>query len=287
MIAAAGPAAAAADDAVQAQATLHLRATSTRSVPSSLVLFDPGLSTFAVVPYLLPEGSERYGSAFASIRVEGRLLHGALRWVFAADTGELRREAFPKVLNVCLVPRTRAQTGLVLEPSTGCGVGNVAVPLELTQLDAPQLVSNGRPFRDEVRHTLLVREAYAAWSFGRAGFATVRAGRKRTSIADGYVHDDYSTGVELELGLGAIGPRWDLSVGLFQPTRDFPSTVGGVSPVAFVRADWLPSLFEHAGLFVAGLRDRSSSIAELVRSSVVESGVGNLARSLGTAGEAA
>jgi len=56
--------------------------------------------------------------------------------------------------------------------------------------------------------------------------------------------------------------------------------------VAVIRADFLPSLFEHAGVFVAGLRDRTGSIAELVRGSVVEWGVGNLARSLGTPGEA-
>lgn len=286
-VALAGPTGAAADEGVQAQATLHLRATSTRNVPSSLLLFDPGASTFDVGPYLLPQGSEGYGSAYASVRLQGRLLGGDLRWVFMADTGELRREAFPGTGNVCLVTRLRSQTGLVAEPPGGCGAGVPTVMLDETQLGSPQLVSNGRPFRDEVRNTLLVREAYAAWSFGRAGFATVRAGRKRTSIADGYVHDDYATGVEVDLDLGALGPRWDLSAGLFQPTRDFPSTVAGISPVAILRADYLPSLFEHAGVFVAGLRDRSGSIAELVRSSVVEWGIGNLARAraFGTSAE--
>src|SRR5512143_175110 len=102
MIAVAGPAAAGADDAVHAQATLHLRWTSTRDVPDTQVLFDRSLSTFDVGHYLLPDGSESYGSAFASVRLDGRLLDGDLRWVLAADTGELRRHAFPRVVSVCL-----------------------------------------------------------------------------------------------------------------------------------------------------------------------------------------
>lgn len=280
---AAAPAAGAADG-VQAQATLHLRATSTRDVPSALVLFDPGRSTFDVESYLLPDGAERYGSAFASLRLEGKLLGGDLRWVLAADTGEVRRKAFPRVIDVCLVPRS---TGLAVPGGGRCFGATGVVPLEETARDPAILVANGRPLRDELRKTLLVREAYAAWSFGRAGFATLRAGRKRVTVADGFVHDDYSTGAELDLDLGALGPRWDLSFGLFQPTRELPSTAREVSPVAVVRADFLPSLFERAGVFFAGLRDRSGSLGELVRGSVVEWGVGNLVRATGTAGEPA
>ncbi len=286
MLAAAAPAAAGERDGVRAQATLHLRSTSTGNVPDADVLFDRDLSTFDVASYLRPQGAERHGSLFASLRLDGRLLDGDLHWVLAADTGEIRKAAFPQLVNVCLVPATRAPTGLAVVGGGRCMMGAPVVPLEETRLAAPVTVSNGRPIRDEIQKTLLVREAYAAWSFGRAGFATIRAGRKRTAIADGFVHDDYSTGIEVELDLGALGPRWDLSAGLFQPTRDFPSTVAGISPVAVARADFLPSLFEHAGVFVAGLRDRTGSIAELVRGSVVEWGVGNLARSLGTAGEA-
>jgi hypothetical protein len=248
------------------------------------VLFDPAASTFDVERYLLPEGSEQHGSLFASLRLEGRLAGGALRWVLAADTGEVRRKAFPKVLNVCLVPRG---TGLAVPGAGRCLGATAVVPLEETRLDDPTLVSNGRSIHDEIQKTALLREAYVAWSFGRAGFATLRAGRKRMSIAEGLVHDDYSTGLELDFDLGALGPRWDLSFGLFQPTRDFPSTVSGISPVAVARADYLPSLFEHAGVFVAGLRDRTGSVAELVRGSVVEWGVGNLVRAYGTTFEPA
>jgi hypothetical protein len=287
VLAAAAPAAAG-EDAVHAQATLHLRSTTSGNVPDPNVLFDRNLSTFDVARYLLPEGTERHGSLFASLRLDGRLLGGDLRWVIAADTGEVRKQAFPQIVNVCLAQRTRSQTGLaVLGAGSGQCMGATGVlPLEETRLAAPVAVSNGRPIRDELEKTALLREAYAAWSFGRAGFATLRAGRKRTAIADGFVHDDYSTGVELELDLGALGPRWDLAAGVFQPTRDFPSTVHGISPVAVVRADFLPSLFEHAGVFAAGLRDRTGSVAELARGSIVEWGVGNLARALGTPSEA-
>jgi hypothetical protein len=284
-VVAAASAAAGADDGVQTQATVHFRSTVTRNIPDALVLYDPGRATFDEESYLRPDGSDRYGSVFASLRAEGRLLHGDLRWVLAADTGELRRTSFPKVVDVKLVTAACSSTGL----TTGtCRFPRLetlgTVSLESTALASPTVTANGRTFREEVRKTLLLREAYAAWSFGRAGFATVRAGRKRMAIADGLVHDDYSTGVELELDLGAIGPRWDLSFGVYQPTRDFPSTVAGISPVAIVRADFLPSLFERAGFFAAGMRDRSGSIAELVRSSVVESAVANLSRAFGTAG---
>ena len=274
-----------ADDGVRAQATLHLRATSTHNVPDALVLFDPVRSTFDSESYLQPDGSGRYGSAFASVRLEGTLLHRDLRWVLAADTGELRRQAFPQPMDVCLVTALRSRTGLTT--GSGCRATSPVVQLDSTTLGSPRVTSNGRPLRDEVRKTLLLREAYAAYSFGRAGFATLRAGRRRMSIGDGFIHDDYSTGVELDLDLGAIGPRWDLSFGVYLPGRDFPSTASGVSPVAVVRADFLPSLFERAGVFVAGLRDRSGSVAELVRSSVVEWGVGNLSRAFGTSAEAA
>lgn len=282
---AAAPAAAAAGG-VQAQATLHLRSTTTRQTPDALVLFDRARETFDVERYLLPDGSQRYGSLFASVRAEGRLLGGDLRWVVGADTGEVRRRAAPGIVDVCLVDRFRSSTGLAVVGGGRCGMGSPIVQLEETRLGDAVLTSNGRPMHEELRKTLLVREAYAAWSFGRAGFATLRAGRKRMTVGDGFVHDDYSTGVELALDVGALGPRLDVSVGLFQPTRDFPSTARGVSPVAVARVDWLPSLFEHAGLFVAGLRDRSGSIAELVRASVVEWSVGNLARATGTAAEA-
>jgi hypothetical protein len=140
---------------------------------------------------------------------------------------------------------------------------------------------------EELGHTLLIREAYLAWSFGRAGFATLRAGRKRTSIGDGFVHDDYATGVELGLDLGALGPSFSAGVGVFQPTRDFPSTAAGVSPVVIARLDWLPSLFERAGIFFAALRDRSGSVGEILRASIVEQRVGVLDEAIGTPAEPA
>ncbi len=269
------------EGAVQTQATLHLRTTTTRDMPGTLVLFDRQLRTFDIDGYLLPDGGERHGSVFASLRAEGKLLGGDVRWVLAADTGEVRRRAFPRIATVCLRP-TGSTTGLAVLGSGQCAGATGIVDLEETRLEDPVLTSNGRTVHDELRKTLLLREAYAAWSFGKAGFATLRAGRKRTAIGDGFVHDDYATGVELGLDLGAIGPRWDVSLGLFQPTRDFPSTVSGISPVAVARADFLPSLFEHAGVFVAALRDRTGSVGELVRGSAVEARVGALARALGT-----
>ena len=258
------------DDGVTARAALHLRYTATGNVPDADVLYDRATRSFSLDGYLVPEGGEQYGSGFASLALDGRHLGGDLRWTVAVDTGELRRKRFPGIAPVCL---SSGATGLD-EPGSGqCTLyllRRVIVPLEETGLGDPELTSNGRPIEEEAKATFLVREAYAAYSFGRAGFATVRAGRKRLTVGDGFVYDDYGTGLEVAADLGAIGPQWELSAAIFQPSRDFPDRVGDISPMLSVRADWLPSLFEHAGLFFALHRDRTGSLAEIFRGAVVE-----------------
>ena len=269
LLALAAPPAAAAE--ASARVTLHTRYTSSGNRPGTDVLYDAASQAFALDGYLVPSVDERYGSTFASLSVDGSALGGDLRWRLALDTGELRSRAYPEVSLVCL---TRTGTGLATPP---CPLLPV-VPLEATRSGASLLASNGRPLDEEIRATLLVREAWGAISFGRAGFATVRAGRKRVSVADGFVYDDYGTGAELALDLGAVGPPLSLTASLFQPTRDFPSTVEGVSPFLALRADWLPSLFEHAGVFLAFHRDRTGSVGELFRGAIVERLVGLLSQ---------
>jgi hypothetical protein len=53
--------------------------------------------------------------------------------------------------------------------------------------------------------------------------------------------------------------------------------VADISPVLLLRADWLPSLFEHAGLFLATRHDRTSAMGELFRGGAVEDSVIRLA----------
>jgi hypothetical protein len=268
---------------VSAHATLHVRATGLENLPGTEVLYDRAARTFDLAGYLVPSEDDRYGSTFASFSLDGSGLGGDLRWRLALDTGELRRRSFPLVANVCWA---ETPTGLQ-EARLGCGTYRVppgtplrviGAPVEETREGQAELTSNGRPLADEVEATLLVREAYAALSFGRAGFATVRAGRKRVSVGDGFVYDDYATGAELALDLGAVGPPLALTLSLFQPTRDTPGTVEGISPLVALRADWLPSLFEHAGLFAAVHRDRTGSVAELFRGAIVERTVEHLAQ---------
>lgn len=279
-VALAAPAARAAEPSVRA--TLHLRATATEDLPGTDVPYDRASRTFELSHYLVPSEDARYGSTYASFLLEGGLLGGSLRWRLSVDTGELRRRAFPLVAPVCW---SRTGTGLT-EPGPGCGLYDldrngalrpVLLAVDETRLGERELTSNGRPFSDEFEATLLVREAYAAVSFGRADFATVRAGRKRVSVGDGFVYDDYATGAELALDLGAIGPPLAVTASVFQPTRDAPGTVAGISPFAAIRADWLPSLFENAGVFVAVHRDRTGGVAELFRGAIVERLVAALA----------
>jgi hypothetical protein len=267
--------AAGAEDGVRLEASLHLRSTTERNRPGTEVLFDPAARTFALSGYLVPEGEARHGSTFAALRLDGRHLGGALRWTLALDTGELRRTRFPEVVGVCL--SATSPTGLDLAGRAGCRLLVAPVPALATTLTGARLTANGRPFDEELRATLLVREANLAWTFGRAGFAVVRAGRSRYAVADGLIHDDYATGADVALDLGALGPPFELRAAVFQPTRDWPGSVEGISPLLLLRADWLPSLFEHAGLFLAARKDSTGSVAELFRGALVEDAVVRLA----------
>jgi hypothetical protein len=267
-----------AEGGVVARAALHALSTDLENAPGTDVLFDRASRSFQLQSYLVPSGADRYGSVIASFSLDGEALAGDLAWRVALDTGEVRSRSFQRTSTVCF---TETGTGLS-EPGGGCNrypratgpPAPITFPVADTRLTAGQLTSNGRPLGNEIAATLLVREAYAAWSFGRAGFATARAGRKRVTVADGFVYDDYATGAEVALDLGAIGPPLSVTASLFQPTRDFPRTVAGVSPLVAVRADFLPSLFERAGLFVAAHRDRTGSVAELFRGALVERLVG-------------
>jgi hypothetical protein len=84
--------------------------------------------------------------------------------------------------------------------------------------------------------------------------------------------------VELALDVGAAGPPIAVTLSVVQPTRDLPGSVEGISPLVALRAEWLPSLFEHAGVFAAVHRDRTGSIAELFHGAIVERLVARLAR---------
>ena len=255
---------------VRVDGALHLRFTSLQDAPSTDVLFDRATRSFFIEDYLATTVDSRYGSTLAELSVDGRHLDGALHWRLTVDTGELRVRRYPALAAVC--DSMTSPSGLDLRGSGRC-MGMQTWLLEETRLGPPELTSNGRTLADEARSTLLVREAFAAWSFGRAGFATVKAGRSRYAVAEGLVHDDYGTGVDVTVDVGAIGPPVELRAALFQPTRDFPSLVDGIGPVLLLRADWIPTLFEYAGVFFAARRDRTGGLAELLRGALIEEDV--------------
>lgn len=258
---------AAADEPVRASAVLHLRTTTLGNVPETRIRFDAATSAFAVGDHLAPRARETYPSAYASLALDGRLLDGDLTWTLAADTGELRRRRFLREVDVCF--SESGATGLDLAAGGRCRGGSPIYRLVETREGAPELAANGRPIREELRETLLVREAYASYAFGRAGFASAWAGRRRLEVGDGLVHDDYVTGLGAELDLGAIGPRWRVGLAAFQATRDLPGSLRRVTPMLVARADFLPSLFERAGLFAALLLERDGG-AELLRAPLAE-----------------
>ena len=149
--------------AVEAEAALRLRVTALGHAPSTDVRYDPSLRTFRLDRYLATEGSESHGSALAAVRLGGRHLDGALRWTLAADTGELRRVTEPALAEVCIDPGPGSPTGL-----GPCGPLQTGVLLPTTLDGERALTANGRPFRDEVRETLLLREASVASAVGAA-----------------------------------------------------------------------------------------------------------------------
>lgn len=251
---------------------LHGRFTDRQNQPQPTLLYDRASQGFDLGPYLRTQGSDAYGSTFASAGVEGR--HGWFRWALAADTGEVRTQSFPLTTPVCVA---RTPTGLD-SPGNGTCVLNAQgrrtiFQLEETRLGASEPTSNGRSLSDEARSTLFLREAWAGAALGRNEFALVKVGRKRFTVADGFVYDDYGTGVEATFDLGAVGPSWDLGAALFYPTRDFPNHSGLTSAMLALRASYLPSLFEHVGVFLAFFRDRTNSVADLFRGSFAEPSV--------------
>jgi hypothetical protein len=257
---------------VRAEAALHLRVTSLSRLPSTEVLFDPATRLFVTDGYLVPEGRERFGSLLASVRLDGRHLGGDLAWTLALDTGELRRRRLPGAVLLCRSPLAASPSGLGVVGRDACTPGATGTFLvESTVPGAEVTTANGRLLGDEVERTLLVREAFVAWRFGRAGLVRLRGGRARQAVADGLVHDDYATGVDLSVDLGAVGPPFELRAAVYQPTRDLPGSVDGISPLLAMGVDWLPSLFERAGLFAAFHRDRTGGVAELFRGAIVES----------------
>lgn len=255
---------------VEAQAALRLRGTVLGNAPAGEVLYDRDLRGFAVDGYLAPTRDDAYLSALVAAWLEGRHAGGRLRWVLGIDSGQLRGTRFPTVAAVCRTPLS--PTGL-----SGCPALAADYLLDETRLAEAVLTSNGRPLEEEIEANFLVREAYLAASFGRAGFLTTRAGRKRVVVGNGFVHDDYATVAEIDIDVGAIGPPWDVEIAVLQPTRDFPRAVEEMSPMLALRVDYLPSLFERAGVFAAALRDRTGSIGELFRSGIVETLAGRLA----------
>jgi len=273
-----GPAPEAGDGPVTATAALHLRLTALTDAPVAQVLFDPSRSVYAFERYLLPAADDRFGSAVARLRLDGRHLGGDLAWTLAADTGELRRRRDQALVRLCA--GEASPSGL----TATCPATAATLEVEGTGSGEAVLLSNGRPLGDEAQATWLLREAAVRWRFGRAGFATLRAGLARLTVADGLVHDDVATGLDLALDLGALGPPVALRLAAVQPTRDLPWRQP-LSPLVLVEADWQVSLFERVGLFAAARRDRAGGVAQLFQGARLESAVLGLAdRTPGTIG---
>ncbi len=245
---------------------LHGRFTSFENAPLQQVLYDRATRGLQVQNYLRTADSNTWLSTLVMAGVDGRF-GDHLRFAVTLDSGELRAESFPDTAGVCFT--SRSPTGLDTAGGGRCAGATRFVSLPETRLAPGVVTSNGRPVGDEASRTGFLREAWVGASFGRADFATVRAGRKRFTVGDGFIFDDWATGMEADLDIGAIGPSFDLGFAALHPSRDFP-WLDTISPLLVLRADYLPSLFEHAGVFAAVFRDRSGNVAQLFQGANVE-----------------
>ena len=256
-------------------AELHLRATALKDAAASDVLFDSSRREYRTDRYLVPEADDRFASAVARLRLDGRHLGGDLAWSLVADTGELRRRRDWAPVGLCA--SATSPSGF-----TTCAVGGAGVVPGTAQGGA-RLLSNGRILGEEAHATWLLREANLRWTFGRAGFAKLQAGLARLTIADGLIHDDDATGIDLALDLGALGPPVALRLAAYLPTRDLPWRET-FSPLLLVEAAWQLSLVDRIGLFAAARRDRADGVARLLDGARLEAAVLQLdARAPGTA----
>ncbi|HEU4383952.1 MAG TPA: hypothetical protein VFR85_10700 [Anaeromyxobacteraceae bacterium] len=260
---------------VRGFAALHLRLTSQANLPSNDLLFDPGSRAFEVSSYLGPSPGETFAAWLLSAGFEGSHLEGRLAWALAVDSGLLRTQRFPRTVPVCT---SSSLTGLDL-PGRGTCIAPPGWPRPLvflvpsTSAGSPELTSNGRPVAEEAEDTFFVREAWAEGRLGRAGFLSIRAGRQRIAVGDGFVHDDYALGISLDADLGAIGPQLDLRLNAFWPTRGRIDDAQLRSPMLALRADWTPSLLEHVGIFAAWAHDETGWSNQLLRAANTEAAV--------------
>ncbi len=257
---------------VHGYAALHLRLLGQANLPSGDLLFDPATRAFDVSNYLGPSPREGYAAALLGAGLDGSHLGGRLAWALAVDSGLVRSQRFPEMVEVCT---SSSPTGLdLLGRGTCTAPGGLLRPrvflVPSTALGPSELTANGRPLAEEARDTLFVREAWAEARLGRAGFLSLRAGRQRVSVGDGFVHDDYALGLTADADLGAIGPQLDCWLGALWPTRGRVEGAQLRSPMLALRADWTPSLFERAGVFAAWAHDETGAASALLRAATAE-----------------
>jgi hypothetical protein len=263
------------DGEVHGDAVLHLRGTRQANLTDTDVLFDPATRAFAVANYLGPSPREAFAASFVGASLEGSHLDGRLGWSLAVDSGLLRQQRFPEPILVCT---SSGPTGLD-QPGNGTCIAPMGFTRPLlfvvpsTTLESARLTANGRPVDEEIRDTLLVREAWAEARLGRARFLSLKAGRQRIAVGDGFVHDDYALGLNADADLGALGPPFDVSLAALWPTRGRVEGAQARSPMLALRADWTPSLFEHVGVFAAWSHDETGAAGGLLRAANAEAAV--------------
>jgi len=252
-----------------ARAGLSLRFTAQAAIPSDSVLFDPTSRTFAANLFLAPQATDVYPSGILFFS-GGWEATGWLGFRLDVDTGLVQNQQLPTSVQVCF--SNRSPSGIVVATPAACRLGApggvVTVlngPLPTTELAAPVITSNGQPIGDEFDQTLFIRQLYADFTVGPAGFFRARVGRQRLRVAEGLVYDDWGLGVDLDADIGAVGPPLAASLSAFYPTRGWPTPSQWASPVLAATLDWLPALGQWVGVWAAFSHDETGDANQVLR----------------------
>lgn len=136
--------------------------------------------------------------------------------------------------------------------------------------------SNGSTVSDEALRSLFIREAYATYS--RARSLRLAVGKRRLTLADGFIYDQYALGASLRLesvpapadhGKGVRTSPWAIDVDAIAVDGNFDSG-GKQSPLVHVGLRYVLGPLQSIGLSLIYFHDGDGLFSEVLRTAILE-----------------
>ena len=206
--------------------------------------------------FLSPVNDTQFGTFLVGANLDVSLGRG-FSLTFSADSGLLRAGHEP-----------------VVQLATFFVGGRLArSPVTTTQTELA-FRSNGAPLSDEALRTLFLREAYATYSRDR--FLRVAVGKRRITLAEGFIYDQFALGASLRLdgqrGAVRVSP-WALDVDAIVSDGSFDSG-GKQSPLVHVGLRYVFGPLQSIGLSLIYFHDGDGLFSEVLRAAVLENNIG-------------